>query len=730
MPVDWKNLHHANGPAVHIPKWLGALCSDNGSDRRAREQARYEAYSNLKGSLVRDGQWFTASLPTAEQLVEFIRERRLGTRWALRLLGDMACGGHLHWLATGRFRQSATESADSRLRALLVANVASIRDCLSGGNDQHIRKAAAFLLGCLPELAVETLPELTRCALNEPDEQVLACECFSLSILLARTPGDLQQDGLFQASEHTASVVRGLTALGSLLQNHALTDDSSIRLFELLALESHQTEICWGDGLMDHLVAAVCRSLGDELACEVVVRTLAHARRASDPWSLHSLASAAISVGGFPQKWEESAVALTEELSAFQRRIAEALADCPPMACVDHGVPRHPRAIGRWLGMRPPTMLEEPIEILLEGTPVRRPRWWVWRNHARCGILSSNFEQFLHSLTPFEQLKLTLEFDVNSYHIIGLDQRPNKAEYLRQLVDPAVWADPIQIEAWINELLEDPMWGTPAGPISQHAPYIVECVARLIQGVGLEFKREWAALVPCQGSDLKEIAARIPREVLEEGVYRGLLFAGEEVGECVVDWLELVLSERVVGRLLELDEPLSHGDHLSSETSSSFRDKLGQLALSQPEIRDWTTIWRKRFDVQLEERFWTRLADNSANSAASVVASLDRVPSRRLIERLLDLKDSPDPEQRLLKWPSEALDKKLAQLGETNPDIALWVTAWREKAHERQEKSRKNSITGNAKGASPSQEMPKKSNQDRPSAAKSAEAKPRKKGES
>jgi hypothetical protein len=274
MAVDWKKLIHAQGSAVQIPKLIKDLSSQKGKDIWEQEHNRYEAYVSLMRSLVDGAQWFSATVPAAELLLDIVKERKPGTEWALKLLADMVCGDHLRWIESQYTKGLEDNLIEKELRQMLCAHSRLIESLIFDA-DLRIQKAAAFLLACLPDLADWSVLMLQLQINHDQEETVIASGIIAYSIIsLFSEQGGIERD-FSEFYNHPSVYIRGAAAMGHLIRYNSFSAQGDQHLAELLLLNEDADIMCWGHGDLMQMYCAVNRQHENKILPEELMHLTA-----------------------------------------------------------------------------------------------------------------------------------------------------------------------------------------------------------------------------------------------------------------------------------------------------------------------------------------------------------------------------------------------------------------------------------------------------------------------
>jgi hypothetical protein len=594
MDIDWKKLRQANGPATKIPQYVKALNGNKGANDRARNEQRIVGYQTLRQALITGGQWYSASLPASQLLLEEAgKKERPGLALVLRLLTDLMCADHLHWLARQASEAGVPDPIEREVRALVATFGDEVRALLED-DDPRVREEAAMFLGCLVEQAEASLSALKVRIAGETDPKALASVLMATAVLkhnIGAEPAELRQF----TDVNRDLRVRGLAAIGLMICGKSQPRSISSILWEFLVRNDGG---CWSGGHCDALVIAASRSAGSACTDEVVdalVDQLALMGKAQRDGS-ENASSVILTLAGFKERWpDEHTVALPEELTARQRQLAERLARCGTPYGFGYGLPLVTRFIGRWLGDAPPTLLEERIDVTVNGTKLSRPRWWAWKHADESGIDGKSVDAYIARLDVPMQIRLIGSFASLGYWLGDVDSDLADPRRLPELLGRLPEGDVAWAQDYADELLEEPCEDTPAGLIVKRLLWVRYAVLTILVRSRVPLKPAWVALVPYSAPRTMTLGAlleQLPYDFREEGTYRCLFAFTRSCLEALVPVLELVASRRIVEKLLEMARSSDSSKQVPLEVRPQLYAKFDEIASTRPEIRDWIKEWK------------------------------------------------------------------------------------------------------------------------------------------
>ncbi len=262
-------------------------------------------------------------------------------------------------------------------------------------------------------------------------------------------------------------------------------------------------------------------------------------------------------------RWEE--IALPEELTADQRRVAEALLR-EGVDAGGNGLPSSKRLLRRWLGVDPPGALERRVPWTHEGVAVEWPLWKVWLAQPDEAL---EFGQgiplvLMEHLTPAQVIEAAAESVLEPYGIHGFPLE----ERLRGVLDghaasaagwAAVFADVLaSLRKPDAPYMRDDAFGYGMLGLYELDTLGVLALLPLVRA-GVTLEPRWDLVVPFWGDATgREILGALSPERREEVVYRRLMTDWGPTGAKALNGfnsgfplLDLAPSERVARVLME-----------------------------------------------------------------------------------------------------------------------------------------------------------------------------------
>jgi hypothetical protein len=598
MEIDWKKLRQANGPATKVPQQVKALTANRGARESEREENRWNTYVMLNEALAKNRQWFTASLPAAQLLVEQTKKIRPGFVLVLRLLTDLMCGDHLIWLSKLPGAANASDPIERDIRALAGTIGADARVLLEN-DDPKIREGAAMFLGCLLEQAQDSLPALKARLAKETDPKALGSALMAIAVL-SRHQGVVPEELRGFTGAGREPLVRGLAAIGLMMNGIDRPRAISKILWEFLVNSDGGGWSYgggWNSGNPDHLLIAVSQSMGPAFVDEAVdalVDELSLMGKGTVDGS-ERVSSVILTLTGFKERWpDHHALALPEELSPRQWQLAERLANCSTPYGFGYGLPQVTRFIDRWLGKKPPTLFEERIDVTVDGVKVSRPRWWAWMHRDKSGVDAKGIDSFIAALDIPTRVWLIGEIWSDGYWM-NLDADSASVLRLPELLRLLPEGDPTWAADYADELLKEPCDDTPAGPIGRTLFMVKYALFMVLVRSRVPLKKEWIALVPrcaARSMTLRELFEQLPYEFREDGAYRLLYAFTSSALEELIPVLDLFASRRVIEKLLEMEQSPESWNAVSDEYLPDLLAKYDEIAKTHPEFNEWIKEWK------------------------------------------------------------------------------------------------------------------------------------------
>lgn len=208
-------------------------------------------------------------------------------------------------------------------------------------------------------------------------------------------------------------------------------------------------------------------------------------------------------------------------------------------------------------------------------------------------------------------------------------------------------------------------------------------VLRALQRSGVQIGPDWVMFTPWFKPHIRNVLEQMPAGLRELGSCRNLLLNEASAPEYLVSTLELLASQRIVEKLLELSLPNESDASpiMNVRTRRALDSKLSELAVSNPELTTWVERWPEKWRNHLESWWYESLMKNPWRKA---VPAAERISqdwcSKRIVEVLLDLEldEEADPIDR--KALKSALETRFPKACEARPELKEWVDAWKPSA--------------------------------------------------
>jgi len=378
----WKNLQHALGAATRLPRWLTRLRADDPHDRR-------EALVMLRERLVGDGTWYSAAPRAVSTLLDELPAAPDPALPLLLTADIIGADHHRAWLG------APGEEQGGEAREVVEAALQSRACWLEGLADLEpgARAAACVLLAMLPRDPSEDIAGVLIERAQADEEGVVRA---SALIALGRVgQGEARVEAFVEGvrrDETQPALVRGAAGVAWLRRDAGRSfADAAGEIEGLLSGDEKGPRLPWfslrprprslgrwhSDGPFRALLALAEQrgDMGAGALADLMVRLGAATTSGA---VLHQADKVVLALGGFDHL-DSSLVALPEDLSDRQRRLAEKLADAPLVPSGGYGLPKCGPFRRRWLGLDPAGPLERRVEVMLRDENVELPVWAAWR---------------------------------------------------------------------------------------------------------------------------------------------------------------------------------------------------------------------------------------------------------------------------------------------------------------------------------------------------------------
>jgi hypothetical protein len=541
---------------------------------------RTTAYWTLWETLVARDAWFEASAPSVALLLDTAAAADDSLPLLLVLAADIIGGDQMRgWLSPPSAplepaEKAVHEAATDRKKGLFVA---------LGAESAQTRGAAAMLLAMLPELAEESVPRLIDLARTDQDDVARASAVLALGRLGA---GDADTEGRILAWRDPVEpgFVRGAAAVSWLRQSaDRRFGEASAELEEWLAFRAESgDELPWFKGLVwyrtlispDALawpLSALCRLRGAAGIEELADFAVSLGTRTKRGPVEVQLAKILLDLGDFP---DERGVYRPDELTPEQLAIAKRLAVTHLLAAGGPRLPASGACRRRWIGMDPPSPLEE------APPGAKLPRWRVYETKL---ISPNDFDSRLDYWQAF------VEYSALSYPPIVRTLKPQ--ELATQLA-----ALPIgdELFALVPQLADDlaerfeaaarqgaPVWVNPAMSGMLLLPWV---------RAGKPLPRRWDPLIPLvpMGSEpepaVREIFSALPLDRREAILLERLAYNCPP--HAAISVLDLAPTPRVGEAIARGIDKLAESPHtMVADQAKELRAELDELGTRYPSLR-------------------------------------------------------------------------------------------------------------------------------------------------
>jgi hypothetical protein len=280
---------------------------------------------------------------------------------------------------------------------------------------------------------------------------------------------------------------------------------------------------------MDPRWEADCKAMDDDAL-------LAAVRAAPTGEALDAAWGEALRRAELPGQGNAEALLLPEELTPFQRRLAEAFAARAEGDVWTCRIPGTLRLARRWLGMTPPSVLDRRIPWTHEGRAVSWPLWRVWADVPRSSLEHGQGipRELAETLSPGELIEAAGEAVLEPYGDYGSVLEDRLMAALAHAGDAAPWARSV-VETAVAAVTDE---GHRQRAV-QHFERTVLAVLVLLPLVraGVPLEPAWDALVPHAGPEalVREVLFALPPDRREAAVHRGITTTWGARGDQVIN---------------------------------------------------------------------------------------------------------------------------------------------------------------------------------------------------
>ncbi|GEM_PF-4980563 len=513
------------------------------------------AYHSLRRGLVASGRWSAANVAAIVALTKLVSPKSRELRRILVLIADLAAGDHRFLIAGGEARNRSARTS-AQLAALVV------RPAVLGlltSKKAELRSVALFFLAIV---ATADNNELTarvfETAVSDRSKEVRSSAALWLG-LEDRRGNQAARKSLAKLADDD-DLVRGATWIArEIAGKRAPIAGAAIAAAGWVGSTADSAALPWGDDVAWEFVIDDAIQDPDRRAALAAPFVRAAAERfGAQAKNRANIADTALRLCGLRDAYAEEHVAEFRELTPAQRATARALLAFPDVAGgLGHGIPFHVATTRRWLGVDPPTPLEQPSS---KGTP---PRWRRLREMIGKESKQSILRAATEGLEPAERLTVLQALVDGAYGILS-------AAELR--IDPKELsrAATASKEGGVNWAKQSLASATPG----YRTPELLSAMTVLVRA-GEPFDPAWDDLVGFLPTDLaREVLAAIPRARRAALALRwatGLkggqatflkslaplydLLGSPALGKAVRPWLKLGTVKNIVG-LVDLVRPL------------------------------------------------------------------------------------------------------------------------------------------------------------------------------
>jgi len=319
---------------------------------------RDHAYHSLRRGLVVPGRWSAANVAAIEALTKLVSPKSRELTRILVLIADLAAGDHRFLIAGGEARNSA-----ARTRAQSAALV--VRPAVIGlltSKKAELRSVALFFLAIV---ATADNDELTvrvfEMAVSDRSKEVRSSAALWLG-LEVRRGNQAARKSLAKLADDD-DLVRGANWLArEIAGKRAPIAGAAIAAAGWVGSTADSAALPWGDDVAWEFVIDDAIQDPDRRAALAAPFVRAAAERfGAQAKNRANIADTALRLCGLMDAYAEEHVAELRELTSAQRATARALLAFPDVAGgLGHGIPFHVATTRRWLGVDPPTPLEQP----------------------------------------------------------------------------------------------------------------------------------------------------------------------------------------------------------------------------------------------------------------------------------------------------------------------------------------------------------------------------------
>jgi hypothetical protein len=419
---SWRSLQYIEGQVSQIPRLFArVVASEPAMDR-------FDAYNNLRRSLVGDGYFCTAAPRAINELASSLADSK-EPRLLLRLVADILGADMGRAWALGPIFERDEIGQETLQVALDHAD--TLLAWLVNGRASAAAQACT-VAAMLPSLANQSLPILCDLATHHENPIVRASALLALAGL---GRGDAEIAQLIEAARSggEAPIVRGAAGLAWLRQDPSRTlGDAREELWAWLEFSSPDPlEMPWFSTArwFDDRYAAtpvfmglihVASQRGERGISELLELALELGEEARLPASEH-LSKVVLYLGGFLRTTSFPSVGPilpADELTPTQRQVAEKFAHSRLVPEGGFGLAPCGRVRRRWLGIEPPSPLERYVDFtsIHKSSPDESshsiPLWRAWQQ----AHLEGRTQEVLAHLSGFDRYRALVLFGAGLYY--------------------------------------------------------------------------------------------------------------------------------------------------------------------------------------------------------------------------------------------------------------------------------------------------------------------------
>jgi hypothetical protein len=356
-------------------------------------------------------------------------------------LADIMGADHARgWLAP------LAEQSPADVTAAALAHRKLLTDALAS-KDASVRAAALPVHALLPALG--SLATIRELASSDPDPIARASALLALARL---GEVDAESRSIFeQAAKSDVGLIRGAATIALLRIDRKRTLGDSAEGIE--AWLSASERLPWFGGLRTieglqflpppaYGLARLAQNRKDALLDFV----LQLGRRTQNGNVIECGGQIVLQAGGF-LRFEEANkylpfVALPDELSSDEKKLASALAETPLLPNAGYGLPAAGACRKRWIGAAPPSALEKTVNFEMKKKKQKQPFWRAWRMLDDNNIYGEPIPPPIEGqVSGLDRWRAIIDFGVRAYghRVIRLDAESVEGELARVAKEPRLF---------------------------------------------------------------------------------------------------------------------------------------------------------------------------------------------------------------------------------------------------------------------------------------------------